>query len=72
MFLKLTFLEGKARYNGLFKAYPPKHIYVFSERVPCAKNADFDGMKASGGSAVAFAWFVWERGYSGDTVVSWI
>ncbi len=72
MFLKLTFLEGKARYNKLFKNYPPKHIYAFSERVLCAKNADFDGMRASGGSAVAFAWFVWEKGYHGETAVSWI
>ena len=33
MFLKLTFLEGKARYRDLFSKYPPKVIYVFSERV---------------------------------------
>ena len=31
MFLKLTFLEGKTRYNELFKKFPPKSIYVFSE-----------------------------------------
>ena len=72
MFLKLTFLEGKKRYDELFSKYPPKKIYVFSQRVLCAKNADFDGMKAGGGSAVAYAWYVWEKGYTGDTVVKWI
>ena len=72
MFLKLTFLEGKARYNELFSKYPPKNIYVFSERVLCAKNADFDGMKAGGGSAVAYAWFVWEKGFEGKTTIEWI
>ena len=72
MFLKLTFLEGKKRYNELFSKYPPKKIYVFSQRVLCAKNADFDGMKAGGGSALAYAWYVWEKGYTGDTVVKWI
>ena len=72
MFLKLTFLEGKTRYKELFKKYPPRHIYVFSERILCAKNACFEQMKASGGSAVAYAWYVWEKGYCGTTNVSWI
>lgn len=71
MFLKLTFLEGKAR-RALFDTYPPKRIYVASGRLLCAKNGDFEKMKAGGGSAVAYAWFVWEKGYTGDTVVKWI
>ena len=72
MFLKLTFLEGKARYNELFSKYPPKAIHVFSERVMCAKNGRFDEMKAGGGSAVAYAWFIWEKGYNGKTTIDWI
>ena len=72
MFLKLTFLEGKARYQELFSKYPPKNIYVFSERVMCAKNGDFEKMKAGGGSAVAYAWFVWEKGFDGQTIIKWI
>ena len=72
MFLKLTFLEGKARYTELFSKNPPKVIYVFSERVMCAKNGDFEKMKAGGGSAVAYSWFVWQKGYQGDTVIKWI
>lgn len=72
MFLKLTFLEGKARYKELFSKYPPKNIYVFSERVLCAKNGKFDEMKAGGGSAVAFAWFVWQKGFMGKTTIDWI
>lgn len=72
MFLKLTFLEGKARHNELFSKFPPRNIYVFSERVVCAKNGDFAALKESGGGAVAYAWFVWEKGYNGKTQVSWI
>lgn len=72
MFLKLTFLEGKTRYKELFSKYPPKKIWVFSERVMCAKNGDFDGMRAGGGSAVAYAWFVWEKGYTGKTTIGWL
>lgn len=72
MFLKLTFLEGKSRYKDLFSKYPPKMIYVFSERVLCAKNGDFEGMKAGGGSAVAYAWFVWQKGWKGKPTIEWI
>lgn len=68
MFLKLTFLEGKAR-KKLFKAAPPKRIYVFSSRVKCAKNGDFESI---GSSAVCYAWFVWEKGFKGSPVIKWI
>ena len=71
MFLKLQFMEGKAR-KKLFKANPPKTIYVSSSRLLCAKNADFEGMIKGGGSAVAYAWYVWEKGFSGKTTVEWI
>lgn len=66
MFLKLTFLEGQAR-RELFKQYPPKTVYVFSGRVECAKNGEF-----TGGSAVAYAWFIWEIGYKGKSIIKWV
>lgn len=68
MFLKLTFLEGKAR-KELFKKYPPKTVYVSSSRIKCARNGKFDDFKSS---AAAYAWFVWEKGYQGETIVKWI
>ena len=68
MFLKLTFLEGKAR-KELFTKAPPKTIYVFSSRVKCAKNGDFESI---GSSAVCYAWFVWEKGFSGNPIIKWI
>ena len=70
MFLKVQFLEGKAR-RKLFDKYPPKAIYVASSRLLCAKNGDFEKMRAGGGSAVAYAWFIWEKGYKGETIVRW-
>lgn len=66
MFLKLTFLEGQAR-RELFRLYPPRTVYVSSARLQCGKNGDF-----SGGSMVAYAWFVWEKGYTGPTYLKWI
>jgi hypothetical protein len=37
----------------------------------CAKNAEFEKMIAGGGSAVAYAWYIWEKGYKGDTILKW-
>lgn len=71
MFLKVQFLEGKSR-KMLYKNFPPKTIYVSSSRINCAKNGDFSGMRTTGGSAVAYAWYVWEKGYRGETIVKWI
>jgi hypothetical protein len=68
MFLKLQFLEGKER-KQWFKTNPPKYVLVFSSRVQCAKGGRFDLYP---GSAVCYAWFVWEKGYRGDTVLRWI
>lgn len=71
MFLRIQFLEGKSRLK-LFSEYPPKKVYVFSERVLCAKNAQFQEMIDAGGSAIAFAWFIWEKGFNGITTLQWI
>lgn len=67
MFLKLTFLEGKAR-RELFRENPPIRVWVSSSRLKCAMNGDFSSFKSS---ATAYAWFVWEKGYKGDTIVRW-
>ena len=71
MFLKLTFLESKAR-KKLFEKYPPKIVYVSSSRLQCAKNGDFETYKEGVGTAVAYAWFVWEKGFSGAPIIKWI
>ena len=68
MFLKLTFLEGQSR-RSLFEKYPPKKVYVFSKRVICAKNGDFDSISSS---AVAYAWFIWEKGFQGKPQIDWL
>lgn len=72
MFLKTTFAEGKQRYKELFRNSPPLKVLQCIERVLCAKNADFDYMRRHGGSAVAYAWWVWRRGYAGPTILDWV
>ena len=68
MFFKLTFLESKSR-KELFEKYPLKTLYVFSQRQICAKNGDFDSIQST---AIAYGWYVWEKGYTGDPVIKWI
>lgn len=67
MFLKLTFLETKERWQ-LFQESPPKTIYVFSSRQRCGRNGVFH----KGDNAVAYAWFVWEKGFQGKPIIEWI
>lgn len=67
MFLRLSFLEGKSR-RSLFNKYPPKTIYVASGRIICAKDGDFDNQY---GGAVAHAWFIWEKGFTGKPTLEW-
>lgn len=67
MFLKLQFLEGQAR-RELFKKYPPKTVYISSSRLICAKNGEFDKV---GSSAVAYAWFVWNKNSISEPVIRW-
>jgi hypothetical protein len=69
MFLKIQFLEGKAR-RDLFTRWPPRTVYVSSSRLVCAKNGDFE--KYAKLKAICYAWYVWEKGYTGETVLRWI
>lgn len=69
MFLKLTFLETKKRYE-LFKKYPPKYVYVSSNRLGCSQTGEFNA-DGNTGSAIAYCWYIWEKGYSGETILRW-
>lgn len=71
MFLKLQFLEGKAR-RALFDTGQLKTLYVSSSRILCAKNGEFDKMREGGGSAVAYGWYEFEKDYNGATTIQWI
>ena len=66
MFLKVQFLEGKRR-GELFSKTPPRTVYISRSRLACAKNGDFTHTE----SAIAYAWYVWEKGFTGDPVIKW-
>jgi hypothetical protein len=67
-FLKIQFLEGQKR-KELFKKYPPKYVYCHSSRQLCAKDGEFEKYTAT---TQFYAWYVWEKGYTGETLLRWI
>lgn len=67
LLLKLVFLEGQKR-QAMFKETPLETVYVFSKRVQFGRNGD--NYKNSG--MIAFAWFVWNKNYSGKPQIDWI
>lgn len=69
MFLKTVFLESEERYEMFQdKEFGLKTMYQFSKRPTLYKNGIT--MKATG--MIAYAWFVWEKGYSGKPTIEWI
>jgi hypothetical protein len=71
MFLKLLFLEGQKRFAELFRTHPPKTVFVFSKRMKCAKNGEFNRMQDRN-SAIAYCWYVWQKGFRGTPAIQWI
>lgn len=72
MFLKIQFLEGNKR-KTMFEKFPPKYVYVFSKRQnPWRNGSQVDENGKPWASTMCFAWFIWEKGYKGDTVVKWL
>ena len=65
--LPIRYLEGKER-RKIFDKFPPRKVYVSSSRIKCAKNGNFDELD---GSAMSYAWFVWEKGFKGKPTLEW-
>jgi len=72
LFGKLQALEGQKRATFLEKS-PLKTVYVFKKRINPLRNGslvDENGKKWC--STMAFAWYVWEKGYAGEPIIKWI
>lgn len=67
-FLRILFLEGTERKTFLIN-FPFKYMFVMSRRVSCARNGDFN---KCGSSFMGYAWFIWEKGYKGDSKILWV
>jgi hypothetical protein len=68
LLLRLAFLEGAKRANGIFASTPPSRVWVFSERITFyPKNVE-----RKGSGTTAYAWFVWDKDAPGRTELSWL
>lgn len=66
MLARLAFLESAGR-SDILDSGDLARVYVFVNRLEMMHRHDWQGPRAS--SAMAFAWFVWDRGYSGPTIM---
>lgn len=69
LLVRSAFLEGQARYEGLFSRRPPKLILQFTERLPMNRGKCEAGMT----TATAYCWLVWGSRYNAPkTRFDWI
>ena len=66
--VRTSFLEGVARYEHLFRKYPPTFIAQFAERVPMVEGR----CDPEASTATSYCWLVWERGSKGAPEFVWI
>jgi len=64
--LRLAFLESERR-SHLLDAGKLARVHVFANRLPMMHREGWEGPRAS--SAIAFAWFVWDRDHDGPAVI---
>jgi hypothetical protein len=68
LLLRVACLAGSRR-RKIYDWQPPARVWVFSKRLTIWRN----GIKTSKAGGVSdFAWFVWDRSYSGPTLTFWI
>jgi hypothetical protein len=66
MLLRLGFLESQRRSSILDDGHLAR-VHVFRRRLPMMHRNGWDGPKA--GSAIAYAWFVWDRSHKGPAAI---
>ena len=64
VWLRILYLESAER-KRLFDEFPPVRVWISSRRIPCGKDGKF------GASAQGYAWYVWKKGYEGETTLKW-
>lgn len=70
--LPIQYLSGKERHSELYSKYPPSRVYIYCERINIAKDGDFEKYSDSGSNMTIYAWYIWEKGHTGETELKWI
>lgn len=66
---RLAWLEGIGR-KALFESTPLARVWIFARRLPIQRGRLASAEDGTG--MIAFAWFVWEHGYTGAPTVGWL
>lgn len=69
MLLPVNYLSGLQRLEDIYKVIPPKVVYVYANNIVIGRNGDYS---RAVGYKINYAWYVWEKGYEGETFVRWI
>jgi len=67
--LNINILAGKERYRRFYQYQLLAECWLFTGRIQCAKNGNFD---IAASSAVNYAWFVFRKGFHGTTALHWL
>ena len=66
---RIQFLETRERFAKLYgNKQKPKYVFVFANRVTCVAP----GIPNKGQGAMCYAWFMWQKGFRGNTQIKWI
>lgn len=64
LLLRIGWMAGQKRYESLWRIFPPSGVYPLPAR---------PGFTSDGGTdATDYAFYVWQEGYAGKTVLEWI
>ena len=66
---RIQFLETRERFAKLYgNKQKPKYVFIFANRVTCVAP----GIPNKGQGAMCYAWFMWQKGFRGNTQIKWI
>lgn len=69
--MPLRYLSSVERFDAIYATCPPARVYCYVNRICIAKNGEFDKYE-SGQNLEIYAWYIWERGFKGETTLKWI
>ena len=69
---KIGYLSGLERFKSIYQIHPPARVYVYMERICIARNADFEKYNDPGANREIYAWYIWQKDYTGATELHWI
>lgn len=72
LLMPLRYLSGAERYREIYQINPPARIYVYQERIGIAMNGDFEKYNDPGANREIYAWYIWQKDYTGVTELHWL